>query len=48
MKRADKCHECLIPHPWSAHLPGRGCMVPGCCCQSDKQMHEKESDGNHK
>ena len=31
----NKCYDCTPPHLWSSHAEGRGCRVPGCCCQAE-------------
>lgn len=31
----DYCFECMIAHLKTAHVPGKGCTVPGCECQRD-------------
>jgi len=40
--KEGKCRECAPAHPWSKHLSGKGCQVPGCCCQAEPPQTESK------
>ena len=42
MKRGELCPDCK--HPWALHPPGRQCQSPGCCCQANGELLEREHE----